>query len=296
MQFASFGYHAFRMGRSRASFAGSLIRRAVALPVVGAVLTMPSVRRGLRRLPVFSDLYRQGWLFPHPFDRRYGTRTSGFVSQNDLPGSPVDTGKPGFYAASQPSIIRAALQAIPGVAEFSFIDLGCGKGRALMVATEFQFRAVVGVELSRDLAGIARENSRTLRRRFPARRPIEIELHDAVTYPFPPGNLVVFLYNPFGAPVIDQVAANLEARASTGSRIFVVYYNPVHGSRFDASKTFCRYFAATVPYAADEVGYGPDDDDTVVIWQAGLPRLPEVVGAARPIKIVHAEIRAALEH
>jgi len=284
------------MGRSRTSFAGSLIRRAVAVPVVGAALTIPSVRRGLRRLPVFSDLYRQGWLFPHPFDRRHGTRTSGFVSQNDLPQSPVDAGKPGFYAASQPSIIRAALQAIPAVAEFSFVDLGCGKGRALLVATEFQFRAVVGVELSPGLAAIARENSRALRRRFPARKPIEIALHDAVTYTFPRGNLVVFLYNPFGAPVVDQVAANLEAHASsTGAKVFVVYYNPVHGNRFDASNTFCRYYAATVPYAADEVGYGPDDDDTVVIWQAGLPRLPEVSGAQRTIKIVHAEIRAALE-
>ncbi len=61
-----------------------------------------------------------------------------------------------LYIGSQPSIMRRALSALGPVERYDFLDLGCGKGRALIVAAEFPFRAITGVELSPALAAIAR--------------------------------------------------------------------------------------------------------------------------------------------
>jgi tRNA1(Val) A37 N6-methylase TrmN6 len=52
------------------------------------------------------------------------------------------------YAGSQPSIVRAGIALLPDHNQYAFVDLGCGKGRALMVASEFSFARLVGVEIS----------------------------------------------------------------------------------------------------------------------------------------------------
>jgi SAM-dependent methyltransferase len=270
---------------------GSVIRRAAKVPIFAAVLDRPAVRARLHKVRGFSNLYAQGWLFAHPFDRFYGIDTSGFVPAEELASSPFDGGKPGFYAGSQPSIIRTALATLTASEPFTFVDLGCGKGRPLIVASEFPFRDIVGIELSESLARAARRNASILRRRFPARVPVRVELQDASTYTYPDGNLVVFLYNPFPEVVVLKVLERLTPLLSATRRIFVVYYNPVHGHCFDGSPAFKRYFAAALPYAAEEIGYGPDQHDAVVIWQAGssLPALPN---ADAPIRVTVPNVRA----
>jgi SAM-dependent methyltransferase len=237
-------------------------------------------------------LYGNGWELLHPFDRLLGTDTSGFVGPGDLPSSPFDSQKKHGYAGSQPSVIRTALSALPPLGTYSFIDLGCGKGRPLLVASEFSFRALTGVEISPALVEAARANAAILRRKFPERVPIRIDLDDASVYPFPAGNLVVFLYNPFGEEVIAKVLVAIESALAAERRsIFVVYYNPAFGAVFDASRSLTRYFAARLPFAQEECGYSPDADDSVVIWQ-GCGTVPARAGADAQIRIVTPGMRA----
>jgi SAM-dependent methyltransferase len=149
---------------------GSAIRRAAKFPIVTAALDHPALRARLHKVRGFSSLYAQGWIFAHPFDRFYRIDTSGFVASEELASSPFDGGKPGFYAGSQPSIIRTALETLPALEPFAFVDLGCGKGRPLIVASEFPFHSIVGIELSQALARAASKNASILRRRFPTLR------------------------------------------------------------------------------------------------------------------------------
>jgi len=96
-----------------------------------------------------------------------------------------------------------------------------------------------------------------LRKRFPGRVPIRINVADASTYSFPPGNLVVFLYNPFGEEVIAKVVAGIESALAVEKRcVFVIYYNPVFGACFDASCSLTRYFAAKVPMRRKNTAMG----------------------------------------
>ena len=122
-------------------------------------------------------------------------------------------------------------------AQFAFVDLGCGKGRNLILAAEHGFRPVIGVELDRRLTGIARSNADT----FAAAaawpdNPISVVNSDAIAYPFPPLPTVVFLFNPFGANTLRAVLGNLErSLQSRPRRLLVGYVNPMHREVLDAS-------------------------------------------------------------
>ncbi len=239
-------------------------------PRLVPLLARPSVKRALHAIPGGKAFYDSGWERRHPFDQLNRTDTSGAVPAKDLDISAAARIETVGYGGSQPSILRAAMSALPTLDGFTFVDLGCGKGRPMFVASEFQFKAIIGVELSPQLAAIAADNARIMRRRYPQRVPVQVVTGDATTYALPAGDLVVLLYNPFGGALIRKVLNNVEsALAEPRRRVFVVYYNPVYGDCFDASRKLQRRFARTLAYAAEEVGFGPDSGDVVVIWEPG---------------------------
>lgn len=247
----------------------------------------------LRPLPGFHTLCGSGWELVHPFDRLHGTDTSGFIPPEQLANNRFADALPHFYCGSQPSIIRTALAELPPLWGFTFVDLGAGKGRPAMVASGFPFEQVIGVELSPPLVEQARRNVRIFRQRHPDHAPIRIENMDAGAFHFPAGDLVIFLYNPFGEAVIRRVVANIERLLAQPRSLFVIYYNPVYGACFDASPMLTRYYAQTLAYATPERGYGPDNADPVVIWQGGSS-LPAKAGADAPIKVITPDVRSEL--
>jgi len=245
------------------------------LPLVSALVRKAPVREWLERIPGLHDLYGTGWERTHPFDRAHGTDTSGVVSALELPLDQAARVHAICYAGSQPSVLRAALAMLPGVNACTFLDLGCGKGRALLVASELPFRDILGVELSPSLAAIARSNAARIAERHPQRTAVRVVVADASAFPLPAGDLVLFLYHPFGAELVARVVDGVEAALAAEPRsLYVVYYNPVAGQCFDASPLLRRRFAGMLPYAAEEQGYGPDDADTLVIWQGGTAPPP----------------------
>ncbi len=108
-----------------------------------------------------------------------------------------------------------------------FVDLGAGKGRALLLALAFPFAQIIGVEFAAELVQVARDNVRALREEQRSR--IFLVHADAVDFTFPPRPLVVFLFNPFGADILRSVVTKLtrDGRA-TPRPLFVIYINPVH--------------------------------------------------------------------
>src|SRR5208283_3490988 len=97
-------------------------------------------------------------------DQMHGVDTSGLVPANHLlTGHPNDRHVTAYYGVA-PSILRALIrrwrETVPPhpIHRYTFIDIGAGKGRGLLVASEFHFRKVVGIELNPALAAIARSN------------------------------------------------------------------------------------------------------------------------------------------
>lgn len=136
------------------------------------------------------------------------------------------------YEAAPTSLIRAALDAIPlRPRVFTFVDLGSGKGRVLLVASHLPFARIVGVELSQELHLISQENVRRYGSADQRCTTFSLLCMNAADYAFAPEPLVLFLNNPFGEGTIRRVIANLAASLrATPREVYVVYANP----RFEA--------------------------------------------------------------
>jgi hypothetical protein len=156
------------------------------------------------------------------FDARFGTDTSApFLGHDQKPATH-------FYVATTASLIYEVLNALalpPN--RFAFVDMGSGKGRALLVASEFAFARIVGIELSPHLHRIAEDN---IERYNPASQQctqFELQCMDVVDYDFGPEPVVLFLFDPFGRETMQSVVANLEASLRTNPReAYVVYIYP----------------------------------------------------------------------
>jgi SAM-dependent methyltransferase len=208
----------------------------------------------------------------HEFDWQYGVDTSGLVWGEDLKtGSSSDAWNTAYYAIP-PSVFHHVMAQLPEtlLKGATFIDLGCGKGRALLLASEYPFGQVTGVEIAPQLHHIAVANVERYAavRRAEARAgapPVRVLLQDAAQYQFPSGPLVVYLYNPFCRPVLEKVLANLEHSLAREPRdTAVVYINHELRNTLDRAPFLRQLWSATVAMdasdrLADRVGSSAED-------------------------------------
>jgi SAM-dependent methyltransferase len=167
----------------------------------------------------------RSYLAVHPFDRRFGVDTSGLFY--DLPtGHGHDRCNNGYFAVA-PSVFHQTMERLSlDLPRFTFVDLGSGKGRALLLALDHGFREVIGVEISPRLERIAREN---IARYRPPREapPVRSILADAADFDWPPSPLVIYTWNAFTEPVMRRVLENLRASlASRPREAYLVYIHP----------------------------------------------------------------------
>jgi hypothetical protein len=232
-------------------------------------------KAGLRRLSSHHAPYRDDSI--HPFDRAYGVETGGLFSGGRLTaGSKNDLHNSGYYGIG-PSRFNAGIERwkeyIPenALPTYSLIDLGSGKGRALMLASEHPFRRVIGTELNPGLASIAAENLRIWLRHNRSQCPIQILTQDVTAYNFPAGPCAVYIYNPFAAPVLQQVINNIERQFSDRSGLLdILYFKPEATELFDRHPRFTLLWSGTLPMsdedsAADRVS-SPDELCNIYRW------------------------------
>jgi SAM-dependent methyltransferase len=160
--------------------------------------------RGLLRL------YRH-----HAFDRRLGVETRGY---SDL-----------RYEPTPAEVFHEMIAKIPfDPRDFVFVDFGSGKGKVLMLAAQYPFRSVVGVELWEDLHRIALDNLESFRKRPHRATEVASFRMDAADFSFPDAPLVLYFFNPFPEAVLARVLSNLrDSLARAPRRIFLLFYAPV---------------------------------------------------------------------
>jgi hypothetical protein len=218
----------------------------------------------------------------HPFDRLHGVDTGGLIAGDDLrSGHRHDVFSTAYYGMA-PSRLRwvldswAADKTHPGISDYSFVDLGCGKGRAVMLASEFGFRVIIGVELHPGLAAIARRNLARWKQDRKNRCPVEILRQEATEFVFPPGACLLYLFNPFATPVVERLIERIEADFATRSGLLdLVYFNPEAEDLLDAHPGFTRLWSGTIPMseedAAADTAASPEDRCSVYRWIGGTP-------------------------
>jgi hypothetical protein len=133
------------------------------------------------------------------------------------------------YQPSDPALFHESIRGL-GIdySRFQFIDLGSGKGRTLLMASEYPFRRILGVEVVPALRGMALENIRHYKSETQRCFELESVCGDVRDFQFPPEPLVVFLFNPLPEAGLRLVMANLRVSLREHPRpLFVVYHNPL---------------------------------------------------------------------
>jgi SAM-dependent methyltransferase len=215
--------HAIPVGRTRFDYV------KVQTVTAGANKEKSGAIKSMRRL--LPGLALKDGFTLHPFDAQFGVRTSGLVAGRHLKSGHRHERHATAYYGVAPSVFHALLKlwqrsgpAAP-IADTTFVDIGAGMGRAVLLASQLSFRAVVGVELHPVLARIARKNVSIWRASGRESASIRIVEGDAVEFALPNGPVVVFMFNPFGAPVMRRLLKNwrktLAARADDVDLLYV---------------------------------------------------------------------------
>jgi SAM-dependent methyltransferase len=179
------------------------------------------------------------------FDRRFGVDTGGLIAQSELDEAGPNQIHAVGYGASDPGSFMKALDGLAlDFRQFVFIDFGSGKGRAILMAAEFPFKRIVGIEFSKGLHDIAQANIARSRHGDAPGAAVESLWMDAADYVLPPENLVCYFCNPFDAVMMQRIVAKIcDSLAQDPRTAYVVYYNPVHAGVVDGSGCFRRVAA-----------------------------------------------------
>jgi hypothetical protein len=211
----------------RLSHVGFKLQRAVAKRgVVGTLTAAPAkimghLARGSKPGKQYNPV--------HPFDLEHGTDTSGLIAAEDLLDSQrrKNIHNTGFYATA-PSMFQQAFARLDiDFEKFTFVDLGAGKGRIILLASNFSFKRVLGVEFVPELHAIATRNIALYQPAVRQCHDVQCILSDVRAFDFPSVPLVIFMWHPFAGPVFEQVMTNLEESLLRDLReVYLVYLKP----------------------------------------------------------------------
>lgn len=146
------------------------------------------------------------------------------------------------YQATDPARFREMMASLPITFDkFIFVDLGSGKGRTLLMASEYPFRRIVGVELIAELHRAAEENIRLYHSTAQRCSQIEAVCSDACEFVLPDTPLVLYLFNPLPEAGLLRVVRNLERSLEQSPRpVWIVYHNPAMDGILGASRALVK--------------------------------------------------------
>ena len=195
----------------------------------------------------------------HPFDAKYGMRTSGLIAGRHLSvGHAHDKHNTAYFGVA-PSVFKGLVKVwresgpLGSVEQTSFVDIGAGMGRAVLLAGEMPFKEVVGVELHKTLAKIAEKNLVRWKELARAKAGMRIANVDVLDFEWPQGPCVAFLFNPFGAVVMRRLLLRMaEVFKGRGSELDLLYVNDEQEVVIERQKGWKRFFVGKVQRSRED--------------------------------------------
>jgi SAM-dependent methyltransferase len=133
------------------------------------------------------------------------------------------------YQPTDPALFQEMLGNLAiDFSEFTFIDIGSGKGRVLLMAADYPFRRVIGVELLPELHRVAQDNVAKYQSDCQRCFAVESICGDASDLVFPNEPLVLYLFNPLPESRLTELLVNLGRSSREHPRqVFLIYHNPL---------------------------------------------------------------------
>lgn len=174
------------------------------------------------------------------FDLLYRTDTMRWVWAEDLGANSEHDVNAVSYQATKARPLRKLMRKLDLPRDRAFVDLGSGKGRVLLLAAQFGFEKVVGVEFSPRLCDIARQNVKTFAKRTRMTPCVDVIESDVALYDIEPEQCIFFIYNPFDDVVMERLVLNLrDSLHQFPRKVWLLYNTPIHATVIERSGLFC---------------------------------------------------------
>jgi len=193
--------------------------------------------------------------FLKSFDRWYRVRTSGYISLANTSFDPSKLRHATSYGAVNAWAFRWLLKRLDLPKASHFVDLGCGLGRACILAAEYGFEKVTGVELAPELCATARENILSCRMPPATMARIKIIQGDVLEYCEAAEDNVFFIYRAFSLQFFASVLRKLAERAALQKKpLTVIYTERLYAGPSGYAEAFSEAGTFRKVYQGDRLG------------------------------------------
>jgi hypothetical protein len=195
------------------------------------------------------------------WDRNYGVDTAGSIQLSSLSITGPNEEFGNECVCTSPKSFDFMMRCLPGpVAGRTFVDIGAGKSRTLLLASRYDFANIVGVEFAKELVDCSKRNIARFKADWRQCQNIEIVEADATQFAFPDTPLLIFFYNPFSQIIFDAVLKNIVASLASKPRHCTIVYGSSSHDAIDwarpailATGQFDEAPAGAMPFFFDAV-------------------------------------------
>jgi SAM-dependent methyltransferase len=163
------------------------------------------------------------------FDIKYKTDTALQITLDELK---IENSKKVYsesYNATHTVPLRKMFNRLKIEPGQVFVDLGCGKGRTLLIASEFGFKEARGIEFSDILCAIAKNNCTVYKAKTKTNTEFTVIESDVLDYRIKDDETVFYMFNPFKEYVLRKVLYDISASFQRKKRkILIIYCKPLY--------------------------------------------------------------------
>lgn len=174
-------------------------------------------------------------------EKKYGIKTTGVdeLKLNNKNGTDISHAT--IYMPVSYDLLEIAFTQLKLSQKKHFLDIGCGKGRALCVAGFEGYKKVTGIDFSAQLCDAASGNITAVKANMPS--TVFTVIHaDASSFIIPSDVDCIFLFNPFDEYIMNKVVNNiLQSINNHPRKIDIIYVNPLYKELF-TKKAFTEFF------------------------------------------------------
>lgn len=144
------------------------------------------------------------------FDQKYGTLTAIVKHQYDLQEvvSIERLINSEMYHPTPVKTMYLALESLSvDYSDYTFIDIGSGIGRNLLIASEYSFQRIIGLEISSYLHKIAEKNIYIYKNKSTTQKSKNIFSHciDVLDFEFIGESFILYFWHPFSNEIFDKL-------------------------------------------------------------------------------------------
>ena len=165
-------------------------------------------------------------------EKKYKIDTTGYDELNELEDAGVDISHATMYMPADYPLLEELISKVPLINRSHFIDIGCGKGRALCVAAHVGSKRLTGIDFSKSLCNKATKNL-AITAQFVLGMQYTIVHNDAFYFEIPRDAGTIFLFNPFDEVILSGLLKNILRSLKENKRsLYIIYLNPLHKEMF----------------------------------------------------------------